>query len=495
MRTRLSGRAWRVASRWLKRLSLLVAGAVVALVVFRAVDSQRGPPLDLWHTVVPTEPRAAALDKMDWRAWLAAEARVFDEVRRKVIARLPEEARRPDNRFFAEGPIYPGRFETDWNRSYVLEPQGAPRGAVVLLHGLTDAPYSLRHVAALYRERGFVAIGLRVPAHGTVPAALTDTVWEDWAAATRLAMREARRRAGPEGPIHMVGFSNGAALALKHALDAVEEPALVRPVALVLVSPMVGITAFARFAGLAGLPAVLPAFAKAAWLSLIPEFNPFKYNSFPVNGARQTHRLTMALQAQIRAHARDGRIAALPPILAFQSVMDFTVSTRAVIASLFAHLPENGSELVLFDRNRATKLGPLLRPAFNQALPRMLPDAPRPWRLVVVTNAEEDTAAVVARVTDAGSTEERVIPLSGTYPRDVFSLSHVALPFPESDPLYGGRPDPPGAYGVELGTVGARGEVGVLIVSLDTLARMTWNPFHDEVMGRIADLIPAPVPR
>jgi alpha-beta hydrolase superfamily lysophospholipase len=44
----------------------------------------------------------------------------------------------------------------------------------VLLHGLTDSPYSLRHIAKLYRERGFVAIGIRMPGHGTVPAGLTD---------------------------------------------------------------------------------------------------------------------------------------------------------------------------------------------------------------------------------------------------------------------------------------------------------------------------------
>ncbi len=481
--------------RWLRRLVLLVAGALVAFLVIRAVDSQRGAPLELWHTVVPDEPRAKDLDAMDWPAWLAAEAAVFDQVRREVVEQLPVHAHRPENRYYADGPIHPPRFGNDWNRSYVLEPEGAPRGAVVLLHGLTDAPYSLRHVAALYRDRGFVAIGLRVPAHGTVPAALTDTTWEDWAAATRLAMREARRRVGPDGPVHMVGFSNGGALALKHALDAVRNPALVRPEALVLVSPMVGITSFARFAGLAGLPAILPAFAKAAWLSVIPEFNPFKYNSFPVNGARQTHRLTQALQAEIRAQARDGRIEALPPILTFQSVMDFTVSTRAVLTALFAHVPDNGSELVLFDRNRATKLGPLLRPAFDTALNRMLPDAPRPWRLVLVTNAADDSTEVVARVTDAGSTEERIVPLPATYPRDVFSLSHVALPFPETDPLYGARPDPPGAYGVELGTVGARGEVGVLIVSLDNLARMSWNPFHAEVMARIASRIPGHHPR
>lgn len=90
-----------------------------------------------------------------------------------------------------------------------MEPVGQPVGVVVLLHGLTDSPYSLRHVANRYREQGFVAIGMRMPAHGTVPAALTDVRGEDLMAATRLAVREARRRVPSPAPLHLVGFSNG----------------------------------------------------------------------------------------------------------------------------------------------------------------------------------------------------------------------------------------------------------------------------------------------
>jgi hypothetical protein len=44
---------------------------------------------------------------------------------------------------------------------------------------------------------------------------------------------------------------------------------------------MVGITRFARYAGLAALPAILPAFAKAAWLGVVPEFNPSSIIRFP----------------------------------------------------------------------------------------------------------------------------------------------------------------------------------------------------------------------
>lgn len=377
--------------RLLKRALLLLVVVAATLLVVRAYDAQRGAPLQRWHTYVPHDMRAADIDQADWPTWLQAEEAVFREVRAEVVDKLDPEDRSISNRYYAGSPIYPGKFVHDWNRSYVLEPDGPPVGAVVLLHGLTDAPFSLRHVARHYRERGFVAVGIRLPAHGTVPAALTDVEWEDWDAATRLAVREARRRAGLSVPLHIVGFSNGGALALEYALDALDDSHLPQADRLILISPMIGITAFARFAGLAALPAFFPAFAKAAWLGILPEFNPFKYNSFPVNGARQSHRLTASLQDRLQRAAREGRLQRLPPVLTFQSVVDFTVSTRAVISSLYALLPANGSELVLFDLNRAAKISSdLMRNAAETVLTRILADPPRNFRTTIIANVSDD---------------------------------------------------------------------------------------------------------
>ena len=230
-------------------------------------------------------------------------------------------------------------------------------------------------------------------------------------AATRLAVREARRRTEPSAPLHLVGFSNGGALALVYALDSIGDEKLSRPDRLVLISPMVGITRFARFAGLAGFPAILPAFAKAAWLGIVPEFNPFKYNSFPVNGARQFYRLTQAQQERIARYARKGKLGELPPILTFQSLIDFTVSTRAIVSALYAHLPANGSELVLFDINRTAKLGPLLRASADTGLARIVPSGPRRYRLTIITDADDESDNVIERVTEADSGAQKSRPL------------------------------------------------------------------------------------
>jgi alpha-beta hydrolase superfamily lysophospholipase len=474
----------------LRGLALVVITLLVTILGVRAYDALTGPPLAPWHTFVPDEPDAAAIDAMDWAAWSAREAALFDDVLANVVAEVPAADRVPANRYYAGSPLHPWRFATDWNRSFVLEPDGAPRGSVVLLHGLTDSPYSLRHVARAYRDRGFVAIGIRLPGHGTVPAGLTAVATEDWRAATRLAVRTAAARA-PDAPLHIVGYSNGGALAALYALEALALPGLRPPDQIVLISPMIGITGFARFSGLAALPAYIPAFVRAAWFDTLPEFNPVKYNSFPVNGGSLSHHLTRELQAALAEADRSGRLAAIAPVLAFQSVVDSTVNTAAVVGDLFERLPPaNGSELVLFDLNRAAYFGPLIAPTTETRIGALLPPAPRGYAATLVTNAGPGDYAAVARHTPAGATEATEEPLGLDYPRTIFSLGHVALPFPPHDGIYGTEPDPSDDFGVRIGATSGRGEAGVMVVGLDFFSRIMSNPFYDYLENRIAQRIP-----
>ncbi|ELM3738397.1 alpha/beta hydrolase [Yersinia ruckeri] len=482
----------RSITRWIKRIVLVVVVIAVTLLAVRIYDTQRGPKLDLWHTFVPHDMRAAEIDKASWADYLKSEDNVFAEVKANVTDKLEPRVQVPLNRYYSESPIYSPHFANDWNRSYILKPDGTPKGAVVLLHGLTDTPYSLRHIAENYRQRGYVAVGIRLPAHGSVPAALTDVVWQDWMAATRLAVREATTLSGKGLPLHIVGFSNGGALAMKYALDSLDDTQLVKPERVILISPMIGVTSFARFAGIAGWPAVFPAFAKASWLGIVPEFNPFKYNSFPVNAARQSYLLTAALQQQISRDARDKKLDDLPPILTFQSLMDSTVSTRAVVTALYNHLPKNGSEVVLFDLNRAASFGPLLRTSSYTALARLLPPPPRNYSVTIITNVSPQSNDTLALTTLAGETKETTQPTGLPYPPDIFSLSHVALPFPMSDSLYGRYPEPRDQYGISLGTFAARGERSVLVVGLDSLMRISSNPFYSYMLQRIDAKIDAP---
>ncbi|MFN8829514.1 MAG: alpha/beta hydrolase [Labrys sp. (in: a-proteobacteria)] len=487
---RLSAALTRLGYRVVYYFAAAIILVLVGVFGVRVFDAVTGPPLAPWHLFVPEELDADAIDRASWADWMAAETRIFADVRANVTDALEPEFQTPENRYYAGSPIHNAGQTKDWNRSAILMPEGAPVGAAVFIHGLTDAPYSHRHLAEHYRTRGFVAVLLRVPGHGTVPAGLTDATWQSWAAAVRLAVREAVRLAGPGKPLHLVGYSNGGALAVDYTLSSLETEGLARPTQVVLLSPMLGITEFARFAGIAGWPSVFPSFLRAAWFSTLPEYNPYKYNSFPVNAAVQAHALTVAMQARMTRLSASGALSRLPPILTFQSIVDHTVSTQAVIRSFYERLPPNGSELVLFDLNRAAQVGPLFRPTKDTILDRLLPAPPRAYRTLVVTNAAPNDPTVVVRDTAAGASVEEIRPLGVTYPRDVFSLSHVALPFPETDGLYGRRPDPADRVGIHLGALSTLGEFGVLVIGLDQFNRMTWNPFFTMMLAQIDTTLP-----
>jgi hypothetical protein len=122
-------------------------------------------------------------------------------------------------------------------------------------------------------------------------------------------------------------------------------------------------------------------------------------------------------------------------------------------------------------------------------LERLLPEAPRNFRTTIVTNASRGSDAMVARTVDAGGSTEQTSALNLVYPPGVFSLSHLAIPFPLSDPLYGMEPDTSEDYGANLGAMATRGERGVLVVSIDSLARMSSNPFFEFVLQRIDEVI------
>lgn len=470
--------------RRLFRAGVFLLGCLVAaLFAFAAWDAWRGPPLRPWHKERTAELRAGSIDSLDWAGYLAAEGALFASVQRDMDQALRPQDDVPFNRYYARSPVNPASFPRNWNRSYVLEPDSAPRGAAVMLHGLTDGPYSLRHIAELYTARGYVVVSIRMPGHGTVPGALTRATWPDWAAATRLAVREARRRA-PAGPLCIVGYSNGGALALEYSLEALADSTLVMPDQLVLLSPMIGITAMARFAGIAAWPSVLPAFARSAWLDVEPEYNPFKYNSFPIKAAVESRALTLRVQRGMERAAGDSRALRLPPVLTFQSAVDFTVNASAVVDGLYRHLPANGSELALFDLNRNAAFGPLLTSGAAAALQRLAGTGPVNYALTMVTN-DGTGADVMIRRRAAGDSAFSTSPLGLAWPAEVFSLSHVALPFPMSDGLYGLQPDPSEDFGIRLGTLALRGEHGVLAVNLGAMTRLMSNPFWEYVARRI----------
>ncbi len=134
-----------------------------------------------------------------------------------------------------------------------------------------------------------------------------------------MGARHVRGAIGQDQPLVVVGYSNGGALAVNYTLEALEDARLPTPTALVLVSPMIGVSPVARVARLISLLGPLPFFEKARWLDVVPEYNPFKYNSFPANAGLQTGTVHGAIQGRIDPRRR-GRPAGQVPAGAGLSV-------------------------------------------------------------------------------------------------------------------------------------------------------------------------------
>jgi hypothetical protein len=245
------------------------------------------------------------------------------------------------------------------------------------------------------------------------------------------------------------------------------------------------------------LPALsgLAYFDRSAWTGVAVEYNPFKYNSFPANGGLQSHLVTQALDRGLTKLSAEGRMSELPALLTFQSSVDATVLTDAVVTRLYERLAPNGSELVMFDLNRRDVLQPVLQPQALNLFSTLFRDEPRPYRLSVVTNAFTGSAEVAEQ--DIGPNTREVVRrnLGLSWPQGVYSLSHVALPFRVDDPLYGLEPDLNEDYGVRLGLIQLRGERGVLSVAEDDLMRLGSNPFFHYVEERTRQWLNAAVSR
>lgn len=463
-------------------LVLIVGGALQAVL--------RHPDLQPWHRFrPPSEVRAADIGPtFTLKDYLEREGRVFEEVARTI--EQPLAGKRPPgvNRYVPESVAHPSRAGRDWNRTFELVPPEV-RGGALLIHGLTDSPYSMRSIADLLREAGYYVLALRMPGHGTVPAGLTSATWEDWEAVVRLGARHVRERAGAGRPFVMVGYSNGGALSVRYALEAAADASLPAPSRLILVSPMIGVAPFAWLSRTISRLAWVPGLEKAAWLDVVREYNPFKYNSFPANAALQTYRLTERLQADLTAAQAGKSLLALPPILTFQSAVDATVSTEAVLHRLYDRLDGPGHELVLFDINRLSGLDDFVRPADIENIRRLYAREPQAYRRTLITNANPETLEVVERSVAPGQTMVGDRALGLSWPSAVFSLSHIALPFPPDDPVYGYlAPITPGGP-VQLGRWSPRGERSVLLITADSLMRVSSNPLFPYMADRIRDFV------
>ncbi|MDH5323250.1 MAG: alpha/beta fold hydrolase [Gammaproteobacteria bacterium] len=469
----------RVAQRLLR--TALRAGAfgvtVLATIwLVRGLDARKLPDLSIWHTYNPQhEFRAHDYPHgISLAAYQQLEMQLAAELDENIYAVIDDAGSEQLNRYNKQSLVYAGSAGQAWNRSFEIDVPAA-RGGILLLHGASDSPYSMRALAEEFAARGLYVAVFRLPGHGTVPAGLKHARVADWVAIARSGVAHVATRVGPGKPVYVGGYSAGAAVVLDYALDAATDNALLMPERVLLYSPAIAVTPFARFGDWDEALALLPFFRKLSWISIETEYDPYKYNSFPKNGGYLSFAFSERVISKLASLA-SRQPESLPPIIAFQSLIDSTVRTDSLVHDLFRKLPANGSELVLFDFNRAERIQHFVVDSQRALLDELARDVAANFSYTLVTNRSAETGAVEARTRSAGAAEIAALPLQASWPADVYSLSHVAIPFRATDEWYGAN----GPFSA----IARRGDQAILQVPLGRLMRLRYNPFFDYVAER-----------
>ncbi len=463
-----------------------VLGALVMLIIAFVLYLNNRGDLHVWHLADLDQEFTVDSELAGFEDYLALEDRLFRQLDALIDTQDSPIRYQEIHRYSRNSLSDPQRWAPNWNRSFVLS-AARPKAGVLLLHGMSDSPYSLRHLGKRLHAAGASVVGLRVPGHGTAPSGLVEVTWQDMDAAVRLAMRYLAEHSGGK-PLYVVGYSNGAALAVHYALNTIEDETLPPVERLVVLSPAIGVTPVAALAVWQARLGHLLGLDKLAWTSILPEYDPFKYGSFAVNAGHVVYQLTNEIQQGLTTLGNGGRLEDFPPILAFSSVVDATVSTPALIRGLFDRLPEGGHELVLFDINHQADMKPLMQWDPSELIQALQSDQDRTFTLSMVSNEESASERVLVHSRHPGESTGGRTDLGLSWPQNLYSLSHVALPFPPHDSLYGGHPSE-NSPGIHLGDISLHGERGVLKISAAEILRIRWNPFYPYVEARVLEFL------
>ncbi len=463
--------------------------ATTALLYLWVRAARALPDLRGWHQEAPQSEFQAADADSGYRLddYLKQEDRVFGELDKLCAGPWADQIPGAYSRYKSSSVCNPETVvDRNWNRSHVLE-SANPVGGVLLLHGLSDSPYSLRQMGHRFHAEGYTVVWLRLPGHGTCPRALADVSWGDWTSAVKVAVCGLREKLPADAPLILAGYSNGGALSVDYALAALDDASLPAVQAMVLFSPMIGINPLARLTRLYHTVALVSRNQKAQWSSINAEIDPFKFSSWPMNANVQAWAVTQAVERKLAALKNAGRMHEMPPILTMQSVVDSTVVVHKLITVLFDRLESAASELVLFDVNRVDHLSNLLNLSFEKSVVPKLKRTDRPYRLTALKNINSDSRTLVLRSRSHGEITEQTTDL--IWPKGVVSLSHIAVPIPADDPIYGTAGN--NSSGLSLGSLSMRAEPSALLISDSMFIRCRNNPFYKFMENRVINWLSA----
>jgi esterase/lipase len=210
--------------------------------------------------------------------------------------------------------------------------------AILLIHGLTDSPYSFHDLAQFFFLQGYTVRTLLLPGHGTAPSDLLEVSYQDWQQATQFAIESTL---ADFEQVYLGGFSTGGALIFDYLMQQQVADEKIR--GLFMWSP--ASKAKSDQAWLAQYVDYIPF---VDWIDLDADIDFAKYESFPYNAAAQVHGLMSRIVGE---QAMSERVMHDIPLLVVASEHDQTIDTKQTLALIEQWQKAEGA-----DKNKQTTL-------------------------------------------------------------------------------------------------------------------------------------------
>lgn len=226
------------------------------------------------------------------------------------------------------------------NAPFLFEPpatcarsvSGKYQQGILLSHGLTDSPYMMHSLARYFQSQCFVVLGILLPGHGTRPGDLLNVNWQEWVKAKEFGLEQASKYAEN---VYVGGFSTGGTLSLYVAAGNENVAGLM------LFAPAVDISETANFAWTHNISSWL--FKRTAWLQILPDDDPYKYESFSMNAVVQINALTGKMKKRVKQKGLKS------PVFIAASWDDVTVDTPEAV-EFFMELDQEKNRMLLFSQ-------------------------------------------------------------------------------------------------------------------------------------------------
>lgn len=304
---------------------------------------------------------------------------------------------------------------------------------VLMFHGLSDSPFSLRDPAQALADQCIHVRVMVLPGHGTRAEDLLEVSRQDWRAAVKSAVANFSSEVDM---VYLAGFSTGGALVTEYAWQQPEEVQGV-----VLFSPLFKINSTIDWLS----PWLAP---MIDWLDHYDSDDYSKYASIPVPAIAEAYSLAKEVKATVLAEP--GKVPVFVALSEEDATVDSAVTIDVFEHSFVAHVQ---SEMILYSASRPTNDAPPVH-VVNTDLP-----------------------------------EQRI-----------FGLSHMSVHGAPHNPYYGEQ----GAYRIcswyqsdpdryqecreaEQNWYGERSKV--LQAKSDVAARLSWNPYFQDLMKHINSFI------